>query len=81
MEKLLSLLNNNVDKVTHCLVGYLISTASPVPSYGVMASVVLGALKEYYDYQHSTSHTCDFYDFLVTSLGGALGYIVITLIH
>ena len=78
MEKLLSFLNNNADKVTHFLVGYLVSTVFPSPSHGLYAVIVIAALKELYDSQHSNAHTCDFYDFLATVMGGILGFIVIS---
>lgn len=75
MEKLLNLLNSNPDKTIHFLSGYMISTLFPVPTIGFLASVVAGITKEIYDYHHP-NHTCDKWDAIATSLGGALAFLV-----
>jgi hypothetical protein len=40
---------------------------------------VIAAFKEYYDYLHKEVHTCDFYDWLATVLGGVFALSLIYL--
>jgi hypothetical protein len=47
------------------LFGYLI-----LGYYSLILVAVIAAFKEYYDYLHKDIHTCDFYDWLATVLGG-----------
>jgi len=47
------------------LFGYLI-----LGYYSLILVAVIAAFKEYYDYLHPNIHTCDFYDWLATVLGG-----------
>ena len=86
MEKLLSILNNVFSKVVipnpyipsdkqmHFWSGALGSLALAVfIGYWAIVVIALIALaKEVYD-AHNIGHTCDFYDWLATTLGGILG--------
>ena len=38
--------------------------------YSLILVALIAAMKEGYDYLHKDIHTCDFYDFLATVLGG-----------
>ncbi len=45
------------------------------------ASVLVGAAKEAYDYQHPDQHTCDARDFVATAAGGVLGSISASFVY
>jgi hypothetical protein len=66
-----------IDKQLHFAMGTIIgfSLALFIPWYFAFGvAVIVGALKELYDYYHPP-HTCDFYDFLATAIGG--GYVAL----
>jgi hypothetical protein len=83
MEKLLAFLNITLSKVyipcaipadkqAHVttgavagLFGYLI-----LGYYSLILVALIAAVKEGYDYLHKDIHTCDFFDWLATVLGG-----------
>ena len=74
IEKILNALKSiPVDKQLHfyagAIIGFSLSLFIP---FGIsfIAVIIIGALKELYDYYHPDKHTCDFYDWLATSLGG-----------
>jgi len=78
MEKLLSLLNSNLDKVAHFSGGYILATALPItPAYGLGLAIIAGKAKEVYDSKHQDKHTADKWDMFATWLGGVVGYIVL----
>lgn len=73
-----------LDKQAHALGGAVITLATSMallPVLGLwtalacalLAAMVIGALKELYDYHYPLTHTCDFYDWLATTLGGLAG--------
>ncbi len=83
MEKLFALLAKlsspripaPLDKQAHFITGALGSLVLAV-FIGYWAIVVISLIalaKEVYDYKHPLIHTCDFYDWLATTLGGILG--------
>lgn len=70
------------DKKLHLVCGLFISLIIGLifnPVLGVTASVVAGAGKEVYDYFNKDKHTVEFKDFAVTSIGGLLGFFLLTL--
>ena len=87
MEKLLTLLNkifskvvitNTIvpaDKQMHFITGMLGSMllAFFIGYWAVLFMSLIGVAKEVYDYKHPLIHTCDFFDWLATTLGGILG--------
>lgn len=78
MEKLLSLLNNNLDKVAHFSGGYILATSLPInPAYGLCLAIIAGKAKEVYDAKHQDKHTADKWDMFATWAGGAVGYIAL----
>ena len=77
MEKILAFLNSiPADKVAHCLGGVILFAIGQLFGYGLLLAVVVGFLKEIYDYMHKDKHTPDVWDWVATSLGGLLGYII-----
>ena len=77
MEKILARLNAiPADKVAHCLGGVILFAIGQLFGYGLLLAVVVGFLKEVYDYFHQDKHTPDVWDWVATSLGGLLGYII-----
>jgi hypothetical protein len=90
MEKLFALLAKlsssripvPLDKQAHFVVGavaglfgYLI-----LGYYSLILVAIIAAVKEAYDYLHKDIHTCDFFDFLATVLGGAFSLLIIALL-
>jgi hypothetical protein len=77
MEKLIALLSNPripvpLDKQAHFVVGAVAGLFGflILGYYSLILVALIAAVKEEYDYLHKDTHTCDFYDFLVTVLGG-----------
>jgi hypothetical protein len=56
------------------LFGYLI-----LEYYSLILVAVIAAAKEYYDHLHPEIHTCDFFDWLATVLGGVFALALIYL--
>lgn len=83
MIKLFNTLGIYNDKAMHFLSGALLCAVIGVCDirYGVVASIVAGALKELYDYLNQDRHTVDFLDFVYTSAGGLVVFVVRILIH
>ena len=75
VQKILDFLTTHIDKALHFSAGYIIATILPVQ--GLTLSLIAGALKEYYDSKHPTSHTVDSMDMLATWAGGSLGFIAL----
>jgi hypothetical protein len=89
MEKLFALLAKisspiisiPLDKQAHFAIGAVIGLFGYLifGYYSLILVAVIAAFKEYYDYKHPTIHTCDFYDWLATVLGGVFALILIYL--
>lgn len=65
-----------LDKIAHFLIGAVLALALGYllpPVFGVLASVLAGALKELYDHFHPDTHTVDVMDFVATLAGGCAG--------
>ena len=70
------------DKFMHIVCGFII-TAVLTPFIGatsILVVAVIAALKEIYDYMHPDSHTADIWDWVATTLGGVVGFVIIALI-
>jgi hypothetical protein len=70
------------DKQMHMLSGFIIAAVlTPfIGAYSILVVAVIAALKEIYDALHPDKHTADFWDWVATSLGGVLGYTLISYI-
>lgn len=77
-------MNVPLDKRAHALGGAVITLAIsmallpilglwPALACALLAAMFIGALKELYDYHHPLVHSCDFFDWLATALGGLAG--------
>lgn len=89
MERLLSMLGKiPADKQGHALMGAIIFALANVvlllfipptlvPPQALLIVAAAGALKETYDAYHPDKHTCDFWDFVATTVGGCIGYIAV----
>lgn len=83
MEKLFALLAKlsspripvPLDKQAHFISGMLGSMllAFFIGFWAIVIIALIALAKEVYDYKHPLIHTCDFYDWLATTLGGILG--------
>ena len=69
-----------IDKIKHLVAGMfislMVSLLTSMPWLGVVASIIIGAGKEYYDSFHP-EHTVDKWDFAVTALGGLIGAAIV----
>jgi hypothetical protein len=70
------------DKQMHFLSGFIIAAVlTPfIGAYSIVVVAVIAALKEIYDARHPDKHTADIWDWVATSLGGVLGYTLISYI-
>ena len=70
------------DKQMHFISGFIIAAAlTPFIGFHAVAIVaIIAALKEIYDYLHPDKHTADILDWVATTLGGALGFVLINLL-
>jgi hypothetical protein len=70
------------DKQAHALAGFIIAAVlTPfIGLYAVVVVAIIAALKEIYDALHPDSHTADFWDWVATTLGGLVGFVVVALI-
>ena len=83
MEKLFALLAKlsspripvPLDKQAHFSSGALggLALAVFIGYWAIVVISLIALAKEVYDYKHPLIHTCDFYDWLATTLGGILG--------
>lgn len=65
-----------IDKYCHFITGYALGYAFDYSGYPIASSSAvstIAAWKEYYDYKHPEKHTCDFWDWFATTLGGVFG--------
>jgi len=92
MEKLLAFLNVTLsklyipyiapaDKQIHFILGTVLGLFGYLifGYYSLILVTIIAAFKEYYDYLHQDVHTCDFYDWLATVLGGIFALTLIYL--
>jgi hypothetical protein len=77
MKNLINLLSSPcipvpLDKQAHFVVGAIagLFIFLILGYYSLILVALIAAMKEGYDYLHKDIHTCDFYDFLATVLGG-----------
>lgn len=70
------------DKQMHFICGFIIAVVlTPfIGFYSVAIVAIIAALKEIYDYMHPESHTADIWDWVATTLGGLVGFVVVSLI-
>jgi hypothetical protein len=70
------------DKQMHFICGLVIAALlTPfIGAYSILVVAVIAILKEIYDYLHKDIHTPDFWDWVATVLGGAVGFVIISLI-
>jgi hypothetical protein len=45
--------------------------------WAILIVTLIALAKEVYDYLHPLVHTCDFFDWLATTLGGVTGLVII----
>jgi hypothetical protein len=89
MEKLFALLAKlsspripvPLDKQAHFVTGAVMSLFGYLifGYYSLILVALIAVAKEYYDYLHPNIHTCDFYDWLATVLGGVFALTLIYL--
>ena len=70
------------DKQMHAIGGFLIALVlTPfIGWYSVVLVAMIATAKELYDYLHPESHTADFWDWVATTLGGLVGFVVVSLL-
>jgi hypothetical protein len=70
------------DKQMHFLCGLVIAALlTPfIGAYSIVVVAIIALLKEIYDYLHKDIHTPDFWDWVATTLGGVVGFVIISLI-
>jgi len=63
-----------LDKQSHFCSGAILAFVAYfiIGYYALLLVMVVAFAKEWYDYQHPTIHTCDFYDWLATVLGAVV---------
>lgn len=77
-----------IDKILHFLAGFFVFQitffislglgydASYALCYGLIASIIAGALKEAYDFFHP-NHYVELFDFIMTVIGGITGFLIV----
>jgi hypothetical protein len=96
MEKLLTFMNTwlgklyiqnkyvPLDKFMHGLSGFVGGAAmmwlTDITIISIAAVAVVAYLKEQYDARHPDKHTADGLDFLATTIGGAVGVLLVTVL-
>jgi hypothetical protein len=70
------------DKQMHFLSGFIIAAVlTPfIGAYSIVVVAVIAALKEIYDARHPDKHTADIWDWVATTLGGVVGFVITSLI-
>ena len=70
------------DKQMHFVCGFIIAAVlTPfIGATAILVVAIVAALKEIYDYMHPDSHTADFWDWVATTLGGVVGFLVVALL-
>jgi heme/copper-type cytochrome/quinol oxidase subunit 4 len=66
----------------HFICGFIIAAVlTPIiGATSIFVVAVIAALKEVYDYMHPETHTADIWDWVATTLGGIVGFVVVALI-
>jgi heme/copper-type cytochrome/quinol oxidase subunit 4 len=69
------------DKFMHFICGFIIAAVlTPfIGAYSILVVAIIAALKEIYDYMHPDKHTADIWDWVATTLGGVVGFVVVAL--
>ena len=69
------------DKQMHFIGGLVIAALlTPfIGAYSIVVVAIVALLKEVYDFLHPESHTADGLDFLATTIGGAVGVLLVSL--
>ena len=93
MEKLLTFMNTwlgklyipcgiPADKQMHFLCGLVIAALlTPfIGAYSIVVVAIIALLKEIYDYLHKDIHTPDVWDWVATTLGGLVGFVIVALL-
>ena len=96
MEKLLTFMNTwlgklyiqnkyvPLDKFMHGLSGFVGGAAmmwlTDITIISIAAVAVVAYLKEQYDARHPDEHTADIWDWVATTLGGAVGVLLVSLL-
>ena len=70
------------DKQMHFTCVFIIAAVlTPfIGAASVFIVAIIAALKEVYDYMHPDKHTADFMDWVATTLGGVVGFVVVALL-
>jgi hypothetical protein len=70
------------DKQMHFICGLFIAALlTPfIGAYSILVVAIIALLKEIYDYLHKDIHTPDFLDWVVTVLGGLVGFVIVALL-
>jgi hypothetical protein len=70
------------DKQMHFICGLVIAALlTPfIGAYSIVVVAIIALLKEIYDYLHKDIHTPDFWDWVATTLGGVVGFVVVALL-
>jgi hypothetical protein len=70
------------DKQMHFICGFIIAAVlTPfIGAYSILVVAIIAALKEIYDYMHPDKHTADIWDWVATTLGGVVGFVVVALV-
>ena len=70
------------DKQAHFLCGLVIAAIlTPfIGAYSIVVVAIIALLKELYDFLHPESHTADFLDWVATTLGGVVAFVIISLL-
>jgi hypothetical protein len=70
------------DKQMHFICGLVIAALlTPfIGAYSIVVVAIIALLKEIYDYLHKDIHTPDFYDWVATTLGGLVGFVIVALL-
>jgi hypothetical protein len=70
------------DKQMHFICGVIIAAVlTPfIGFYAVVVVAIIALLKEIYDALHPDKHTADFWDWVATTLGGVVGFVVVALL-
>ena len=68
------------DKANHFIYGLIIFGIFKIiftPLIGIVVCSIFGISKEIYDYFNRDRHTPDFYDALITIIGGVIGLLIL----
>ena len=70
------------DKQMHFLSGAILGIIlTPfIGAYSIVVVAVIAALKEIYDARQPDKHTADIWDWVATTLGGVVGFVITSLI-